>query len=200
MEISKKVFDNRLRVYYNVDRVFARCVMLVNVQKIINAPGERIDFQFSLDLSDVDFGGLYPAQNPVVVTGDVRNTAGMLLLRFSADTVLKSVCDRCLENFDNPKRVACEYLLAQELADAENDDIVLLEDGAVDVGDLARTAMITVDSSVFRGLQGALPRLRRQPQPRELHLSEGSRPPVGGAGQPSEEGYRFLSDKQNSDI
>ena len=142
MEISKKVFDNRLCVYYNVDRVFARCVMLVNVQKIINAPGERIDFQFSLDLSDVDFGGLYPAQNPVVVTGDVRNTAGMLLLRFSADTVLKSVCDRCLENFDNPKRVACEYLLAQELADAENDDIVLLEDGAVDVGDLARTAMI----------------------------------------------------------
>ena len=158
MEISKKVFDNRLRVHYNVDHVFARCVMLVNVQKIINAPGERIDFQFSLDLSDVDFGGLYPAQNPVVVTGDVRNTAGMLLLRFSADTVLKSVCDRCLENFDNPKRVACEYLLAQELADAENDDIVLLEDGAVDVGDLARTAMIlemdakTLCSEDCRGL------------------------------------------------
>ena len=132
--------------------------MLVNVKKIINAPGERIAFQFELDLSDVDFGGLYPAQNPVVVTGDVRNTAGMLLLQFTASTVLQSVCDRCLERFDNPKRVECSYLLAQELADEENDEIVLLEDGAVDVGELARTAMIlemdtkTLCSEDCRGL------------------------------------------------
>ena len=76
--------------------------MLLNVQRIINAPGERMDFQFALDLSDVDFGGLYPAQNPVVVTGDVRNTAGMLLLAFTAGSTLKSVCDRCLKSFDNP--------------------------------------------------------------------------------------------------
>jgi len=116
--------------------------MLLNVQNIINAPGERIEFRFELDLSDVDFGGLYPAQNPVVVTGDARNTAGMLLLQFTASTVLKSVCDRCLKEFDNPKSVHCEYLLAEELEDEDNDDIVLLEDGAVDVGDLARTACI----------------------------------------------------------
>jgi len=116
--------------------------MLLNVQKIINAPGERIDFQFELDLSDVDFSGLYPAQNPVVVTGDVRNTAGMLSLQFTASTVLKSVCDRCLKPFDNPKSVRCEYMLAEEVSDERSDDIVLLADGAVDVGDLARTAFI----------------------------------------------------------
>ena len=51
-----------------------------------------------------------------------------------------------------------QSLLAQELADAENNDIVLLEDGAVDVGDLARTAMIlemdakTLCSEDCRGL------------------------------------------------
>lgn len=116
--------------------------MLLNVQKLINAPGERMDFQFQLDLSDVDFGGLYPVQNPVVVTGGVRNAAGMLLLQFTADTVLQSVCDRCLKSFENPKSVRREYLLAEELENGENDDIVLLEDGAVDLGDLARTAFI----------------------------------------------------------
>ena len=68
--------------------------MLLNVRKIINAPGERMPFQFELDLSDVDFGGLYPVQNPVVVTGDVRNTAEMLLLQFTAESALQSVCDR----------------------------------------------------------------------------------------------------------
>lgn len=116
--------------------------MLLNVQKIINAPGERIEFQFELDLSDVDFGGLYPAQEPVVVTGDVRNTAGMLLLSFTAGTTLKSVCDRCLKHFDNPKSVRCEYVLAEQVEDERCDDIIVLENGCVDVGELARTAFI----------------------------------------------------------
>ena len=116
--------------------------MLLNVQKIINAPGERIEFQFELDLSDVDFSGLYPAQDPVVVTGDVRNTAGMLLLSFTASSTLKSVCDRCLKPFDNPKSVRCEYALAETVEDERCDDIIVLENGCVDVGDLARTAFI----------------------------------------------------------
>ena len=54
--------------------------MVLNLQKIINAPGERMAFQFELDLSGVDFGGMYPIQEPVVVTGQARNTAGMLTL------------------------------------------------------------------------------------------------------------------------
>ena len=116
--------------------------MLLNVQRIINAPGERIDFQFELDLSNVDFGGLYPAQDSVVVTGDVRNTAGMLLMSFTAGTTLKSVCDRCLKSFDDPRSVRCDYVLAEEVENEDNDDIIVLEDGCVDVGDLARTAFI----------------------------------------------------------
>lgn len=116
--------------------------MLLDVRKIINAPGERMEFRFELDLSDVDFGGLYPAQDPVVVTGEVRNTAGMLLLEFTAASVLHSICDRCLKPFNNPKSVTCSYALAEEVEDENNDGIILLEDGCVDVGDLARTAFI----------------------------------------------------------
>ena len=116
--------------------------MLLDVRKIINAPGERIAFHFDLDLSDVDFGGRRPVQNPVVVAGDVRNVAGMLLLTFEASTVLKSVCDRCLKPFDQPKTVRYETMLAEELEDEDSDDILLLEDGAVDLGDLARTVFI----------------------------------------------------------
>ena len=116
--------------------------MFLNVKEIINAPGERIAFQFDLDLSHVDFGGLYPVQNPVVVTGDVRNIAGMLLLQFEASTVLRSVCDRCLKQFDQPKTVRREYMLAEELEDEEQDDILLLQDGGLDMDELAETAFI----------------------------------------------------------
>ena len=93
--------------------------MVLNVQKLINAPGERMTFQFDLDLSDVDFGGRRPAQNPVVVTGEVRNVAGMLLLDFTASTVLQSICDRCLKAFDQPKTVSYQCMLARELAGPE---------------------------------------------------------------------------------
>ncbi len=113
--------------------------MLLDVRKIVNAPGERMEFQFELDLSDVDFGGLYPAQEPVVVTGEVRNIAGMLLLDFTAASSLHSICDRCLKPFDDPRSVTCSYALVE---DEDNDGIILLEEGCVDVGDLARTAFI----------------------------------------------------------
>ena len=116
--------------------------MVLNVQKIINAPGERMDFQFDLDLSGVDFGGRYPVQKPVVVSGDVRNVAGMLLMQFTANTVLDSVCDRCLKEFSQDKEIRYECMLADELEDEENDDIILLEDGCVDLGDLAKTMFI----------------------------------------------------------
>lgn len=116
--------------------------MLLSVKKIINAPGEGQDFRFELDLSDVEFGGLYPIDRPVVVTGGVRNIAGMLLLQFEASTVLRLVCDRCLKTFSREKTVRCEYMLSEEAGDEENDNIVVLEDDAVDVGDLAKTAFI----------------------------------------------------------
>ena len=93
--------------------------MLLDVRKIVNAPGERMEFQFELDLSDVDFGGLYPAQEPVVVTGEVRNIAGMLLLDFTAASSLHSICDRCLKPFDDPRSVTCSYALAEEVEDEE---------------------------------------------------------------------------------
>ena len=116
--------------------------MVLNLQKIINAPGERMEFQFTLDLSDVDFGGQWPVQNPVVVTGEVRNTAGMLTLELEADTVLKSVCDRCMKPFDQPKTVRFQCMLSEDPADEENDDILVVENHTLDVGDLAKTTFI----------------------------------------------------------
>ena len=129
-------------MHYNTTRVFMRCTMRLNVQNIINAPGERMDFQFDLDLSDVESGGQYPIQEPVVVAGSVRNIAGMLQLEFEARTVLNSVCDRCLKQFRQPKTVSREYLLAEEVQDEENDEIILLENHEFDLGDLARTAFL----------------------------------------------------------
>ena len=116
--------------------------MLLNVKPILHTPGKRMDFQFSMDLSDMEFAGRYPVTQPVEVTGQVRNTADVLELELTARTTLDAVCDRCGKAFPQEKEVTYQCLLAEELQNEDNDEIVLLEDGQVDVGDLARTAFI----------------------------------------------------------
>ena len=116
--------------------------MLLNVKPILHTPGKRLDFQFELDLSDMEFSGRYPISRPVAVSGEVRNTAGILELTLSARSTLDAVCDRFGKAFAQEKDVPFACMLAEELQNEENDEIVLLEDGMVDVGDLARTAFI----------------------------------------------------------
>lgn len=116
--------------------------MLLNVKPILHTPGKRLDFQFSMDLSDLEFAGRYPVTQPVEVTGQVRNTADVLELELTARTTLDAVCDRCGKAFSKEKEVTYQCLLAEELQNDDNDEIVLLEDGQADVGDLARTAFI----------------------------------------------------------
>ena len=116
--------------------------MLLNVKPILHTPGKRMDFQFSMDLSDLEFAGRYPVTQPVEVTGQVRYTADVLELELTARTTLDAVCDRCGKAFPQEKEVTYQCLLAEELQNEDNDEIVLLEDGQADVGDLARTAFI----------------------------------------------------------
>ncbi len=116
--------------------------MILDVKRIINTPGGRIDLRFEQDLSDVDFGGVCPAVRPVSVVGQVRNIAGMLRLQLEMDTTLSCVCDRCAARFDKPFHLPLEYLLAEELEDEENDEILLLDNGTVDLAELVREAFI----------------------------------------------------------
>ena len=116
--------------------------MLLNVKPILHTPGKRLDFQFELDLSDMEFSGRYPISRPVAVSGEVRNTAGILELTLNARSTLDAVCDRCGKAFVQEKDVLFACMLAEELQNEDNDEIVLLEDGMVDVGELARTAFI----------------------------------------------------------
>ena len=116
--------------------------MLLNVKPILNTPGKQLDFQFELDLSDMEFSGRYPVSRPVAITGQVRNTADVLELDMTARTTLDAMCDRCGKEFLQEKEISYSCMLAEELQNEDNDEIELLEDGMVDVGELARTAFI----------------------------------------------------------
>lgn len=116
--------------------------MLLDVKPILHTPGGCLDFQFELDLSDVEFSGRYPVTRPVLISGEVRNAADVLHLDMTARTTLDAVCDRCGRAFPLDKELSYHCMLAESLENGESDEIELLEDGKADIGDLARTAFI----------------------------------------------------------
>ena len=116
--------------------------MLLDVRSILHTPGKRLEFQFELDLTDVEFFGRHPVTEAVEVQGEVRNTADILDLNLTTHTVLDAMCDRCGKEFRQDKEISYSCILAEEIQNENNDEIVLLEDGKVDVEDLARTAFI----------------------------------------------------------
>ena len=116
--------------------------MLLDVRPILREPGKHLDFRFQLDLSDMELAGRYPISRPVTVEGTVRNAADVLELELTARSTLDAVCDRCGKAFDQDKEIPFRCLLAEELQNEDNDEIVLLENGQADVEDLARTAFL----------------------------------------------------------
>ena len=116
--------------------------MRLDLRDIIHIPGADRDFACELDLSQVKLSGEKPFVRPVAVSGHVRNMAGALMLTGEARAELDARCDRCLTPRELTLSVPVETLLAEELEDEENDDIVLLEKGAVDVDDIFTTACI----------------------------------------------------------
>ena len=158
--------------------------MLLDVKPILHTPGKYLDFQFTLDLSDLEFSGRYPVSRPAV-SGTVRNAADVLHLDLTAVTTLDAVCDRCGREFALEKEVPYHCMLAEELQNEESDEIVLLEDGKTDAGDLARTAFILgMDSKILcsEDCKGLCPRCgadlnlgpcscKREPDPRLAALA-----------------------------
>lgn len=116
--------------------------MRLDLRSIIHVPGASLPFQFELDLSGLDFYGEKPFAHPVRVSGAVRNMADALLLEGTAETTLELACDRCLKPFSQELTLPVSTLLAEELEDEENDEVVLLENGEADLDEIFTTALV----------------------------------------------------------
>ena len=94
--------------------------MRLDLKDIIHVPGASKDFQFQLDLSQLEFYGSHPISRPVEAAGTVTNHAGALELTGTARSLLDLACDRCGKEFSREKAVPLDCLLADELEDEEN--------------------------------------------------------------------------------
>ena len=116
--------------------------MRLDLKDIIHKPDARKTFQFQADLSGLEFYGRKPITRPVLAQGSVTNHAGALVLEGTVSSLLDLVCDRCGKPFTREKVVELNSLVAQELEDEENDDILLLDGTELDLDEVVTEAFV----------------------------------------------------------
>ena len=126
--------------------------MLLGLSKIIDCPGASVPFETSVDLSDLRYGTSYPVSEPVLASGMVRNTAGVLMMTGSITTCIHGICDRCASEFDREIDFPIDVVLVTELANEENEDewVFPLEGDSADLDDIVRTVFVlNLDSKLL---------------------------------------------------
>ncbi len=126
--------------------------MLLGLSEIIDSPGGCVSFSTSVDLSDLCYGISYPVSEPVLASGTVRNTAGVLVMTGEISTCIHGICDRCANPFDREVRFPIDVVLVTEMADEENEDewVFPLEGDSADLDDIVRTVFVlNLDSKLL---------------------------------------------------
>ena len=126
--------------------------MLLGLSKIIDCPGQSVAFSDSIDLSDLQYGTCNPVSEPVLASGTVRNTAGVLMMQGLITTTIHGVCDRCTESFTRDVEIPIDVVLVTELADEENEDegVFNLIGDSADLEEIIRTVFVlNMDSKLL---------------------------------------------------
>ena len=126
--------------------------MLLGLSKIMDMPGAVVPFTTSVDLSDLQYGNSKPVTEPVMAEGQVRNTAGVLVMTGSIQTTIHGICDRCAAEFDREIEFPLDVVLVTELANEENEDewVFPLEGDSADLDDIVRTVFVlNLDSKLL---------------------------------------------------
>jgi uncharacterized protein len=126
--------------------------MRLGLSQIIDRPGESVSYSVSVDLSDLQYGTSYPVTEPVLASGTVRNTAGVLVMKGLITTCIHGTCDRCAADFDREMEIPIDAVLVTELANEENEDewVFPLDGDSADLEDIVRTTFVlNMDSKLL---------------------------------------------------
>ena len=118
--------------------------MFLGIAKLIGCPGGQLPFSFELDFSDMVFGSTKPVTEPARISGQITNTAGVLLLDGTIEAVIHGVCDRCTREFDRDLSIPVHAVLETDPDSLDTDDLWTfpVEGDQVDLEDVFRTAFV----------------------------------------------------------
>ncbi|MBR2405998.1 MAG: DUF177 domain-containing protein [Clostridia bacterium] len=100
--------------------------MLLQLKSLFLGETECLPIDCAIDLSGVEWNGLYPFHD-VTVKGQIKFSAGVVTLRATVQYRYVGVCDRCTREVNRMQQLQMEHILVVSLNHEDNDSFVLLE-------------------------------------------------------------------------
>lgn len=102
--------------------------MIIDLKRVFAGENESLPISYALDLSNVEYKGLYPLKKPVNIVGNIVNKAS--LIRFNAKITYEydALCDRCGCDATRKHTVVVDKSLATSIEGEESDTILLVPD------------------------------------------------------------------------
>ena len=117
--------------------------MIIDLGNIFVADGESISLDLSFDFSDVEYGGLFPFNEPAVFCGSISNHAGVVTLSGSVRCRYTAPCDRCSEICSDELCCDIDYVLVSALANNdEKDGFIVVSDNKLDIDEVILSDLI----------------------------------------------------------
>lgn len=110
--------------------------MVIDLKKIFVNEGSSLPIEYALDLSNVEYQGVYPLKRPVRICGAVSNKAGLVRLQASVSFEFEAGCDRCGAETVRTHTVTVDKALAPSIEGEESETILLTPDMKLDLDEL----------------------------------------------------------------
>ena len=111
--------------------------MQLDLKKLFESGDQPLNFQYDLDLTDLEQGGEKPFGTPVALKGRVVNRAGIVTLTYSADVAYSTKCARCLEPIQDAMHMEFTHTVVRQLNQESDDDYIVVPNGLLDMDELA---------------------------------------------------------------
>jgi len=116
--------------------------MIVDLKKIFVNDGESLSVSYALDLSEVEYSGLYPLKKPVSINGTISNKASLVRLEAEISYDFEAPCDRCGVLTVKNHTVHKNLSLAPSIEGEESDTILLVPDMKLDLDEFLYSEVI----------------------------------------------------------
>ena len=112
--------------------------MPLELNDIVVTPDSSLAVDECFVYDDLSAEGEQLAVSPVKVSGQVRNTGGLVELRYTAEFSYSKPCDRCLVPAEKQVEQAFVHTLALSAENEDDDDIIIVAGYTLDLFSLVR--------------------------------------------------------------
>ena len=109
--------------------------MILDVKKLFGS-SQVINLDYSINLSEFEYLGSCPFITPVKITGSIKCSDGIVVVKAFADFSFSMLCDRCSELFSKGYHIEIFHDIVSSLNDQSNNDLILAENNDFDLDEL----------------------------------------------------------------